>query len=291
MTPPIFPPVTDRTRGLAAVPEPEDDAPYEMTIDELAAGPGMTVRNIRAHQSRGLLPPPEVRGRTGFYGPCTSRASSSSRRCRPTGSTSRRSGAARQLGGSVDEVLRFTRAVTAPFEDETPEVLELGELAETFGGGDPKALERAIELGLVRHLGEGRYEQRSPRLARAGRELRELGVSPRRQLDVAADLRRHADGVAKAFVQLFLDEVWKPFEEAGRPPERWPEVFDALERLRPLAAESMLATFQIVMTERVERALGKEIEKMAGGGSREEPKRRSAREAARSPRAGRSRGR
>jgi hypothetical protein len=45
------------------------------------------------------------------------------------------------------------------------------------------------------------------------------------------------------------------------------------------------------MTERVERALGKEIEKMAGGGSREEPKRRSAREAARSPRAGRSRGR
>ena len=28
----------------------------------------MTVRNIRAHQSRGLLPPPEVRGRTGYYG-------------------------------------------------------------------------------------------------------------------------------------------------------------------------------------------------------------------------------
>ena len=29
----------------------------------------MTVRNIRAHQSRGLLPPPEVRARTGYYGP------------------------------------------------------------------------------------------------------------------------------------------------------------------------------------------------------------------------------
>jgi hypothetical protein len=85
--------------------------------------------------------------------------------------------------------------------------------------------------------------------------------------------------------------VWKPFEEAGRPAERWPEVFEALERLRPLAAESMLATFQIVMTERVERALGREIEKMAGGGAREEPKRSSARDAARSPRAARSRGR
>ncbi len=292
MTPRIFPGVTDRTRGLAAVPEPDGDARAEMTIDELARRTGMTVRNIRAHQSRGLLPPPEVRGRTGFYGPVHVTRVELIKEMQADGFNLE---AIRRLldssGGSTDEVLRFTRAVTAPFEDETPEVLELGALAETFGGGDPKALERAIELGLIRPLGEDRYEQRSPRLARAARELRELGVSPRRSLDVAADLRRHADGVAKAFVQLFLDEVWTPFEEAGRPPERWPEVFDALERLRPLAAESMLATFQIVMTERVERALGKEIEKMAGGGAREEPRPRGARAGGRSPRAARSRGR
>src|SRR4051794_33940235 len=45
------------------------DGEGELTIDELAQPPGMTVRNIRAHQSRGLLPPPAVRGRTGYYGP------------------------------------------------------------------------------------------------------------------------------------------------------------------------------------------------------------------------------
>ena len=39
----------------------------EMTIRELAERTGMTVRNIRAHQTRGLLPPPVVRGRTGYY--------------------------------------------------------------------------------------------------------------------------------------------------------------------------------------------------------------------------------
>ncbi len=43
-----------------------DDA--DLTIDQLAQRTGMTVRNIRAHQSRGLLPPPEVRARTGYYG-------------------------------------------------------------------------------------------------------------------------------------------------------------------------------------------------------------------------------
>ena len=39
-----------------------------LTIDQLAQRTGMTVRNIRAHQSRGLLEPPEVKGRTGYYG-------------------------------------------------------------------------------------------------------------------------------------------------------------------------------------------------------------------------------
>ncbi|MBS1894176.1 MAG: MerR family transcriptional regulator, partial [Actinobacteria bacterium] len=38
-----------------------------MTIGELAQRTGMTIRNIRAHQTRGLLPPPEVQGRTGYY--------------------------------------------------------------------------------------------------------------------------------------------------------------------------------------------------------------------------------
>src|SRR5437763_16514866 len=37
------------------------------TIDELAAAAGTTSRNVRAFQSRGLLPPPRLVGRTGRY--------------------------------------------------------------------------------------------------------------------------------------------------------------------------------------------------------------------------------
>src|ERR1700684_2832358 len=40
----------------------------ELTIEQLAAQSGMSVRNIRAHQARGLLSPPEVRRRVGYYG-------------------------------------------------------------------------------------------------------------------------------------------------------------------------------------------------------------------------------
>jgi DNA-binding transcriptional MerR regulator len=40
-----------------------------MTIDELAEMAGTTSRNIRSFQTLGLIEPPELRGRTGLYGP------------------------------------------------------------------------------------------------------------------------------------------------------------------------------------------------------------------------------
>ena len=39
-----------------------------LTIGELAGAAGMTVRNVRNHAARGLLPPPVLVARTGYYG-------------------------------------------------------------------------------------------------------------------------------------------------------------------------------------------------------------------------------
>jgi LuxR family maltose regulon positive regulatory protein len=39
-----------------------------LTVDELARAVGCSVRNVRALQSAGILPGPELRGRTGYYG-------------------------------------------------------------------------------------------------------------------------------------------------------------------------------------------------------------------------------
>ena len=170
----------------------------ELTIDELAQRTGMTVRNIRAHQSRGLLPPPEVRGRTGYYGPDHVARIELIQELQADG-----------LQPGVDpaadrERRRVERrgpalhpAVRAPFEDEEPEIVDLAELADRWGeAADPSSCERTRELGLMRDLGDGRYEQRSPRLARAADELAALGVPPERGLEVATRLRRHAEGVA-----------------------------------------------------------------------------------------------
>jgi DNA-binding transcriptional MerR regulator len=226
-------------------------------IDELAARTGMTARNIRAYQSRGLLQPPEVRGRTGFYYPEHVARIELIKELQAGGFNLE---AIRHLiessGGSSAEVLRFTRAVKEPWEDEQPEVVDAAQLDENFGDRR-EVLRRVEKLGLLRPLGDGRYEQVSPRLAHAGRELEALGIPLETGLDVVAHMRKHADGVAKRFVDLFVETVWKPFDEAGRPEERWPEVREALERLRPLAAQSLLAVFQLAMTDAVEREFGR----------------------------------
>ncbi len=39
------------------------------TIDDLAREAGTSVRNVRALQGFGLVPPPSIAGRTGYYGP------------------------------------------------------------------------------------------------------------------------------------------------------------------------------------------------------------------------------
>ncbi len=46
---------------------PSSDASDRCTIGQLSEQVGMTVRNIRAYQARGLLPPPIVDGRVGYY--------------------------------------------------------------------------------------------------------------------------------------------------------------------------------------------------------------------------------
>jgi len=240
-----------------------DGGDASMTIDELARRTGMTVRNIRAHQSRGLVPPPEVKGRTGYYGDEHVSRIELIKELQADGFNLE---SIRKLlegaGGSSSEVLDFSRTLRAPFEDEQSEIISADELAGRWGGAlDDQLMARAEKLGMFRELGDGKYEVLSPRLQRAGMELAELGVPPDVALDVAAQVRTHARRVARVFIELFMESVWKPFNEAGRPEEEWPKVRDALERLRPLASEALLVIFQQVMSETVEETTGREIQR------------------------------
>jgi DNA-binding transcriptional MerR regulator len=236
----------------------------ELTVEQLAHATGMSVRNIRNHQSRGLLPPPEVRARIGYYGP---QHVARLRLIQEMQADGLKLSAIQKLlgedGASAEHFVGLRQAITAPFESESPEILTVEELGERFGGVDPKALDKAQRLGLLVPVGDGRFEAPSPALLRAAEEVLQRGVPLPAALAVIEKVKRNAESTSRAFVRLFLDEVWKPFDTAGQPEERWPEITETIERLRPLASEALLAVFKQTMGTEVEEAFGKMLEQQS----------------------------
>jgi DNA-binding transcriptional MerR regulator len=235
--------------------------PAEMTVEQLAYETGMSVRNIRNHQSRGLLPPPEVRARTGYYGPGHVARLRLIQEMQAEGfklsAISRLIG---EHGADADRFVGLRQAVTAPF-DEAPEVMTREELAERFRVDDPKLLAKATKLGLLVDLGDERFEAPSPTLLRAAEEVMNMGIPIAAAVEAIEKLSRSSHSGARAFVSLFLDELWKPFDQAGRPDEDWPKMIAAIERLRPIAVDAFVATFRLTLTEEVDKAFGEVLER------------------------------
>jgi DNA-binding transcriptional MerR regulator len=218
-----------------------------LTIDELARETGLTVRNVRSHHARGLLPPPKVKGRTGYYGPEHVQRLRLIQELQQEGL--KLEGIKRLLGDEGERLLDLKRAGA---ETETSEVTTLKALRAKFGD-DPKLIKKAEKLGVVIPLGEGHYEIPSPALLAAAEEAVSRGVSLDHALDLIAGVERHARAVSKEFVKLFMDDVVKPFADAGMPPEKWTELAESVEHVRPLAAQALLAVFRRTLDEEVER--------------------------------------
>ena len=233
----------------------------ELTVEQLAYETGMSVRNIRNHQSRGLLPPPEVRARTGYYG---KEHVARLRLIQELQAEGYKLQAIKRLlggdGATADRFVGLRRAITAPFDNEAPEVLTADDLAERCGPTDERALAKAQRLGILIPLGDGRFEAPSPALLRAAEEAVERGIGLQAALAVMEKVKRSSQGTARSFVQLFLEELWKPFEEDDRPDDRWQEITESIERLRPMASEALLAMFKQAMAAEVEDAFGKVLE-------------------------------
>ncbi|NLT05490.1 MAG: MerR family transcriptional regulator [Solirubrobacterales bacterium] len=252
--------VADTADGPAAEAE-------EHTIDELGRVTGMTVRTIRAHQARGLLPPPEVRDRVGYYGPEHVARLRLIQELQGEGFNLR--GIKRLLdatGGPTQQLLGFGEAVRAPFAAEEPQALTRDELVERFGADRAgELLARAERAGTLVPLGGDRYEAPVPSLLDIAEQAVASGVDLPSAVAAMDKVTERCEAIARSFVALYLDQVWKPFAEAGYPEDRWPEVMGSIEALRPLAAKAVQGAFELAMTRAVDTAFGEELGKIAKG--------------------------
>lgn len=242
----------------------EPSLPSDLTIEQLAAEVGMSVRNIRNHHTRGLLPPPDVRARVGYYNAEHVARLKLILDLQADGFNL--AAIERLLSGSdglAARLLGLRRAVTTPFEPERPEVITAEELDNRFGELSEKDAERVRKLKLLVPLGDGRFEAPSPALLRAAEQVIALGIPLHAALSLSDRVSRDADSIARAFTKLFLRELWEPFDQAGQPEEGWDELIESVDALRPLASEALLALFKLRMTAQLEEAFGKVIEHQA----------------------------
>ena len=230
-----------------------------LTIEQLAAETGMSVRNIRSHQARGLLAPPEVRSRVGYYGPEHVAQLRLIRSLQDEGFNL--NGIKRLLADTHDNVerlLRVRQSLIAPLQDapaETHTAAELGGRFELDPVEGRELLAKAVKIGVLIPVGGDKFEAPNPSLLAVGDEAVRSGIPLRAALAVIEDVQRHCDAASRSFVKLFLREVWKPFAKADMPAERWPEIEDAVERLRPAASEALLTIFRQQLSQQIEAAL------------------------------------
>lgn len=227
-----------------------------LTIDELAHASGVSSRNIRYYQTRGLLPPPEVSGRLGYYDRRHVERLALIQELQSEGLNLQAIGWLLSGGATVDtgELRRMKRALLDQWVVEQPIELPVDQVIQGYDGADPEGDEarRAADLGLFEPTDDpAKVRVRMPSVLEAGRQLTDMGAAIGRQLDVLEQMRFHAKAVAESYVELFDEVVLADWDARGRPADEWQRVRESLERIRPLAGDALLAVFHQVMAEAV----------------------------------------
>ncbi|WP_036553650.1 MerR family transcriptional regulator [Nocardioides insulae] len=189
----------------------------QLTVDQLAAESGLSVRTTRYYASRGLIPPPVRRGRVAYYGAAHTARLELVR-------------AMQEHGFTLQAIERYLARLPA---DITPADL---------------AMQRAMVSSWATEDPEEAYR-------RIGRELRDLGL-PRDALAAAQEATvRHMSALADELNVLLRDQVVDPFRRTHHTAEEAEHLEESLPRLRELTVEVVVASFQAAMNDVVGRAL------------------------------------
>lgn len=214
----------------------------ELTVDELAARTGMTVRTVRFYASEGLLPPPERRGRMAYYDARHRMRLDLIRTLQEHGYTL----------AAVERVLAripmdaapaeyaVQSAVLAPWVPDHSEVLDRAALERRVGRRlDQDQLDFLASVGALEVVGEETFRA-SPALLGHAIELLSLPV-PQAALTGSVELiDEHARAVADGLSEIFARGIWGPYQRGELDHE---QVLQILERMRPLALQGLMSAF------------------------------------------------
>lgn len=182
----------------------------ELRVEQLAAEAGVSVDTIRYYQARGLLTPPERRGRIGVYGDRHLETLRRIRSLQDRGLPLRVIGGV--LDGALDEADLGLATAVAAATSTGEATFTLDELAEA--SGVPTALLRSVEqAGLLigrEVAGELRYANDDLQIVRDGLALLDAGLPLQELLELASSYDTAARSIADRAVELFDRHIREP---------------------------------------------------------------------------------
>jgi DNA-binding transcriptional MerR regulator len=247
--------------GPAAARGVGDAAGADYRIDELAREAGTTVRNVRAYQDRGLLPPPRRAGRVGLY------SESHLARLRLIGELLGRGYTLSNIAEMVDswergqdlsELLGLESALIGPWSDERAAPVDLEQLTELFGKVDDReVIDGALAAGLI-EISDGEVRMKNPKLLEAAAILVHHGVPLPELLTVAQSVTEAVDQIASAFVGLIVRNVFDRLE-SPIPASEVPRLAELVRQMRPVARSVVDSELARAMERRIQIEMGEQF--------------------------------
>ncbi|MGO4255715.1 MerR family transcriptional regulator [Marmoricola sp. RAF53] len=238
------------------VPDPERRT---YRIDELAQVTGVTVRNIRAYQERGLLPAPERRGRVALFDD-----THVSRLKIITSMLDRGYSAAHitemlsawESGKDLADVLGLEGALVAAHVGEEPVVVDRDEARELAGGEVELAV--LLDAGLLEPAGERAGERvrvLRPELVRGFAEMRGYGIGTKDMVRLSSDVQVSVDRITRRLVEEGMRQVGHRFTGDDLTGEGVGDLVEMLTRFRHLALTNVNAALAGSLEQRIEEVL------------------------------------
>ena len=229
----------------------------EYRIDDLAHAAGTTTRNVRAYRERGLLPPPEKRGRIGIYDDVhLARLRLIDVLLQRGFTTSHISDfiTGWENGKDLAEVLGLQNAVTEQWSNDEVVEIPLDMVDEFLGDSDQ--LTRLQALGLARVDGDTCIFT-DPELLSGFSSLSEYGFTIGQLIDLHERIHAAVDGIAKDMIGTAKNHIvglhgegWLPGDdEVGA-------TTDMLVKMRELAVHSVTAILARTLDENLQHELG-----------------------------------
>jgi DNA-binding transcriptional MerR regulator len=219
-----------------------------MTLDELCKRVGMSVRNVRFYTTKGLVPPPLRRGRSGYYTPDHLARLELVRELQAHGFTL---AAVERYVARIPEdasasTIALHRTLLAPWMAEMPTRMDAAGLDEAAGRTlTDEQRETLRVLGIVTPAGSKGYDVAVAHLA-AGLKLLDFGYPPAAARAVSELFAEHARDIAERVHEIFAADVWPAFQAGGHSPE---DLQEAIEVLKPLSTAALVTAYENAINE------------------------------------------